>query len=221
MPQVGWRWFLFMTGEEGMRQGWKSLKAAAPATVTGEVLNATGRKAREGGGPWGKRPVSASRETCQRMDVTGGRGVPRPVIGGVSAPRWPTLFAFRKATMGAILYVCTTCKAGEPVPEGDPRPGAQLHAALTAEPAPEGVRIVGVECLSACNTGCAVSLSKPGAWSYVYGRLTLDDVPAILEGAAKYAATTDGIVPWRERPTVFRKQSIARIPPLPLPEAAE
>ena len=57
--------------------------------------------------------------------------------------------------------------------------------------------------------------------SYVYGRLTLDDVPAILEGAANYAATQDGIVPWRERPTVFRKQSIARIPPLPLPEAAE
>jgi predicted metal-binding protein len=123
--------------------------------------------------------------------------------------------------MGATLYVCTTCKAGEPVPEGDLPPGAQLHAALTAEAAPDGVRIVGVECLSACNTGCAVSLSKPGAWSYVYGRLSLDDVPAILDGAAKYAASADGIVPWRERPTVFRKQSIARIPPLTLEEAAE
>jgi predicted metal-binding protein len=116
--------------------------------------------------------------------------------------------------MGATLYVCTTCKAGEPVPEGDLPPGARLHDALVAEGAPVGVRIVAVECLSACNTGCAVSLSKAGGWSYVYGRLTLDDVPAILEGAGKYAATTDGIVPWRDRPTVFRKQSIARIPPL-------
>ena len=123
--------------------------------------------------------------------------------------------------MTATLYVCTTCKRGEPVPEGTPAPGAALHSALLAEGPPAGVRIVGVECLSACNTGCAVSLAMPGAWSYVYGRLTLDDVPAILEGAGKYAATTDGIVPWRERPTVFRKQSIARIPPLPLPEAAE
>ena len=120
--------------------------------------------------------------------------------------------------MGATLYVCTTCKAGVPVPEGDVPPGAKLHAALAQAPTPEGVRIVGVECLSACNTGCAVSLTKPGAWSYVYGRLTLDDVPAILEGAGKYAASADGIVPWRERPTVFRKHSIARIPPL---EAAE
>ena len=122
--------------------------------------------------------------------------------------------------MGTTLYVCTTCKAGSPVPEGDLPPGAQLHAALTASGAPD-VRIVGVECLSACNTGCAVSLTKPGAWSYVYGRLTLDDVPAILEGATRYAATADGIVPWRERPTVFRKQSIARIPPQILDEAAE
>lgn len=123
--------------------------------------------------------------------------------------------------MGTTLFVCTTCKAGTPVAEGDLSPGALLHAALATEGAPNGVRIVGVECLSACNSGCAVSLTKPGAWSYVYGRLTLDDVPAILEGAAKYAATTDGIVPWRDRPTVFRKQSIARIPPLTLSEAAE
>ncbi|WP_135448358.1 DUF1636 family protein [Tabrizicola caldifontis] len=115
---------------------------------------------------------------------------------------------------GATLYVCTTCKAGEPVPEGAPRPGSRLHAALLAAGAPEGVRIVAVECLSACDNGCTVSLSKPGAWSYVYGRLALDDVPAILEGARRYAATADGIVPWRDRPTVFRKQSIARIPPL-------
>ena len=122
--------------------------------------------------------------------------------------------------MGATLYVCTTCKAGEPVPEGELAPGARLHAALTASAAPKGVRIVAVECLSACNTGCAVALSLPGGWSYVYGRLGLDDVPAILDGAEKYAATSDGIVPWRERPLIFRKQSIARIPPLPPLEKA-
>ena len=120
--------------------------------------------------------------------------------------------------MGATLYVCTTCKAGQPVDEGEPRPGALLHAALLAAGAPESLRIVGVECLSACDSGCTISLTKPGAWSYVYGRLTVDDIPAILDGAGKYAAAPDGIVPWRDRPTVFRKQSIARIPPL---ESAE
>jgi predicted metal-binding protein len=39
-------------------------------------------------------------------------------------------------------------------------------------------------------------------------------VPDILAGAAAYGASTDGIVPWRERPIIFRKQSLARIPPL-------
>ncbi|OYW54927.1 MAG: metal-binding protein [Rhodobacterales bacterium 32-66-7] len=123
--------------------------------------------------------------------------------------------------MVATLYVCTTCKTGEPVLEGTLPPGAELHAALAAGPVPDGVRLVGVECLSACTAACAVSLTKPGGWSYVYGRLTLDDVPAILDGAAKYAASPDGLVAWRDRPTVFRKQSIARIPPQFPHEAAE
>ena len=116
--------------------------------------------------------------------------------------------------MAAILYVCTTCRAGEPRLEDGPAPGARLHAALSSADVPVNVQIVPVECLSACNSGCVVSLSAPGAWSYVYGRLTEADVPAILEGAARYAASRDGIVPWRERPEIFRKQSLARIPPM-------
>ncbi len=124
--------------------------------------------------------------------------------------------------MPATLYVCTTCKMGEPVAEGAAAPGAQLLAALLAQGAPADVRIIGVECLSACNTGCAISLTMPGAWSYVYGRLTPADAPDILDGAAKYAATSDGLVTWRDRPVIFRKQSIARIPPqIPSQEAAE
>ena len=95
-----------------------------------------------------------------------------------------------------------------------PRPGARLHAALVAQGAPAGVRIVAVECLSACLQGCSVALSAPGRWSYVYGRLTENDVADILAGAAAYARTSDGLVPWRERPAIFRKQSLARIPPI-------
>ena len=114
----------------------------------------------------------------------------------------------------ATLYVCMTCKAGQPVPEGAAPPGTMLHAALTAGPAPDGVDIIPVECLSACSQGCSVALSKPGAWGYVYGRLSPDNAADILDVAARYAASDAGIVPWRERPEIFRKQSIARIPPL-------
>jgi len=116
--------------------------------------------------------------------------------------------------MAAVLYVCTTCRAGQPVPEGAAAPGMQLFSALKDQDAPEGVTIRPVECLSACDHGCSVALSKSGGWSYVYGRLTLEDAPEILRGAGLYADAADGIVPWRDRPMIFRKQSLARIPPM-------
>jgi predicted metal-binding protein len=107
-----------------------------------------------------------------------------------------------------------TCKAGLPQFEGALPLGAQLFAAIAALPAPDGVEIVPVECLSACNSGASVALSAPGRWAYVYGRMTPDHAEDILAGAAAYARSTDGLVPWRERPVIFRKQSLARIPPL-------
>jgi len=114
------------------------------------------------------------------------------------------------------LFVCTTCRAGQAVAEGDVAPGAALAAALSQAGAPDGVRIQPTECLSACTNGCSIALARPGSWTYVYGRLTQADVSDILTGAAAYAQSEDGIVPWRARPTIFRKQSIARIPPLEL-----
>ena len=116
--------------------------------------------------------------------------------------------------MSVVLHVCTTCRAGETVAEGSLCPGARLHAALEAAGAPDGVKITPVQCLSACTQGCSIALSATGRWSYVYGRLGQADVPDILSGAAAYAKAPDGIVPWRERPQIFRKQSLARIPPL-------
>ena len=124
--------------------------------------------------------------------------------------------------MTTTLYVCTTCRAGQDVPEDAVRPGTHLLNALEAAGAPDGVQIVPVKCLSACSNGAAVALSQPGKWTYVYGRMTTADAADILSGAAKYAASADGLVPWRERPEQFRKQSLARIPPFQMPlEAAE
>jgi predicted metal-binding protein len=116
--------------------------------------------------------------------------------------------------MSAILHVCITCRAGQPMAEGEVPPGQALHDALAQGEVPEGVTIRPAECLSACDHGCNIALSKRGGWSYVYGRLSGADVPEILRGAGLYAATADGIVPWRERPVIFRKQSLARIPPM-------
>ncbi|GLK62767.1 DUF1636 domain-containing protein [Paracoccus kondratievae] len=116
--------------------------------------------------------------------------------------------------MTVTLHVCITCRAGLPVPDGEPVPGLRLLQALTAETLPQGVRIVPVECLSACANGAAIALSGPGRWTYVYGSMSADDAPEIMQGAAAYADASDGIVPWRERVTIFRKRSLARIPPI-------
>jgi predicted metal-binding protein len=128
--------------------------------------------------------------------------------------------------MTVTLHVCITCRAGQSLQEGETTPGARLHAAILGVGVPEGVDVVPVECLSACNQGCSVALSAPGRWSYVYGRLSVANASDVAAGAAAYAATPDGIVPWRSRPEIFRKQSLARIPPIATPlaivsEAAE
>lgn len=115
--------------------------------------------------------------------------------------------------MVAVLHICTTCRGVDGRGESNLRPGARLYQSISAQDLPEGLRIVPVECLSACSQGCSVALSSPGKWSYVYGRMTEADSADILEGAARYVASDDGLVPWRERPQVFRKQSLARIPP--------
>jgi predicted metal-binding protein len=126
------------------------------------------------------------------------------------------------SAMTVTLHVCITCRAGQTIGDGEVTPGARLHDAILKAGVPEAVTVVPVECLSACSQGCSVALSAPGRWSYVYGRLSEDNAMDVIAGAAAYAGAPDGIVPWRSRPEIFRKQSLARIPPvLPVFEAAE
>lgn len=118
------------------------------------------------------------------------------------------------------LLVCMTCRSALPsyslTPEAEdaPRAGAVLLAALQTAQVPESLRIVPVECLSNCTRGCTVALRGTGRWTYIYGNLDAGMVDVLIDGAARYAASADGLVPWRERPDHFRKNCIARIPPL-------
>lgn len=116
------------------------------------------------------------------------------------------------------LLVCSTCRKGGPVEAGLPRPGAILHAELANAELPAGVSLRAVECLSNCSHGCTIALRSPGRWTYIYGNIDpATQVATVVDGAKRYAASTDGLVPWRERPEHFRKNCIARIPP---PEVA-
>ena len=112
------------------------------------------------------------------------------------------------------MFVCTTCKTSVP----GQTPGRSLinaAEALLSEHAGAVVSIKGVECLSVCKRPCTIALSGHGKWTYVVG----DVHPAEHAGdhvamSLKYAASEDGIVPWRERPEIFRRNMIARVPPL-------
>ncbi|WP_029031324.1 DUF1636 family protein [Salinarimonas rosea] len=127
-----------------------------------------------------------------------------------------------------VLHVCATCR-----PQGGPdatedRPGSILQrgledalAARATAGAPLPVRVEAVACLSVCKRPCTVAVTAPGRWTYVWGDLDpAAHVEEILDGLARYAETADGIVPWRERPQIFKKGVVARIPPFPAPRTA-
>ena len=116
-----------------------------------------------------------------------------------------------------VLYVCTTCRRPDDDPDG-PRAGARLLDALRACNTAPLVRIEAVECLSVCKRPCSVAVASSDRWTYVYGDMDpAESAATILAGLSAYAATPDGIVPWRERPAAFKTGVIARIPPFPDP----
>jgi predicted metal-binding protein len=126
------------------------------------------------------------------------------------------------------IHVCVTCRHGKDGGDEADRPGARLHRALREALARNHpsmpLRVEAVRCLSVCKRPCTVAVSSPGRWTYVYGDFDSETAAeTILAGVGLYAQSSDGIVPWRERPEAFRKGMIARIPPMPpiLREAAE
>lgn len=116
------------------------------------------------------------------------------------------------------LMVCVTCRRPMPdMPEGYDQPGKGLAETLRQRLADdEALTVKAVECLSVCRRPCTVALAAPGKWTYVVADLDRDgNLDDIVTAARLYAATGDGIIPWKERPLSFRKGVVARVPPLP------
>ena len=118
------------------------------------------------------------------------------------------------------LLVCIKCRRGQEVPADARRPGRALYDALSGLEMPEGVTLRAVDCLQNCDHGCSVALrGGPDRWAYVYGNIDeTSQADMLVEGAALYQATTDGLIPWRQRPEHFKRNCIARIPPLDFTE---
>jgi predicted metal-binding protein len=132
------------------------------------------------------------------------------------------LTLLRDAAEGASLVVCNTCRfSAEEREDGDGvRGGARLVAALRAEKAAderlEGVAIDEMPCLFNCTQHCSIHLRAPGKIGYVLGRFepTAEAARAILDYAIAYAASEEGVVPYRQWPEGVKGHFIVRVPPV-------
>ena len=114
--------------------------------------------------------------------------------------------------MSHLLHVCLTCRPLDWNGEGE-RPGALLYQAVAENP-PEGFELRPIECLSGCKRACTMAFSAPRKASLLFGDLSLDCLTDLDAMADLYRASSDGLVPWKERPASFRPGLIARIPTL-------
>ena len=116
-----------------------------------------------------------------------------------------------------VIYVCTTCKrAGEP--ETEPRPGALLATAAEHAAAGTEVTVRRLRCLANCSRGPSAAVRANGSWTYLFGGLDAANAADLVEGARLIAAANDGVMPWRGRPDILKRNLIARVPPIDFEE---
>lgn len=116
------------------------------------------------------------------------------------------------------MLVCTTCGTASAA-AGTP-PAGLLLARRTAASLGDArdVSVEGVRCLANCSRGPSAAIRCDGAWTYVFGHLDpARDGPALVEGARLLAAAADGLLPWRDRPEVLKRATMARLPPHNIP----
>ncbi len=114
--------------------------------------------------------------------------------------------------MRPVLHVCTTCRAGLPLAEGQIPPGRHMHDAVAQHPAAESVELREVACLSLCDNGCAAAISMPGKWSYLLGRLDTSLAGDLLDYAARYAQSSTGTVLPSKRAPSLARMVLGRLP---------
>jgi predicted metal-binding protein len=57
-----------------------------------------------------------------------------------------------------------------------------------------------------------------GSWTYVFGGLDAANAADLVEGARLIAGAADGVMPWRGRPDILKRNLIARVPPIDFEE---
>ena len=114
--------------------------------------------------------------------------------------------------MRPTLHVCTTCRAGQPLSEGQTPPGRHMLDAVASHPGATLVELREVTCLSLCDHGCAAAIAMPGKWSYLLGRLDTSLAGDLLEYAATYAQSATGTVLPSKRAPSLARMVLGRLP---------
>lgn len=129
--------------------------------------------------------------------------------------------AFPRGGARPLVSICLTCRDGREAGHGEVRGGTRFAREILAAASAAGASdcdFRGVRCMSQCKRPCVVSLSRPGAFTYLFGdldpRLHAGEVIAV---AALYGAAPEGFLLRAERPAVMRAGILGRIPP---PETA-
>ncbi|MEH0070434.1 DUF1636 domain-containing protein [Pannonibacter sp. Pt2-lr] len=134
-----------------------------------------------------------------------------PALAGTPAPA-PMQQAIPKTegpSPSHYLTICVTCRDKE---TGE-RPGHDLGTALaSALQADTDWSVSGVECMAACGQPCTVALTAQFKTGWLFGHLTLEDVPDIAAFARQYHGLADGWCKASERPGRMAKTALARIP---------
>jgi predicted metal-binding protein len=131
------------------------------------------------------------------------------------------LSLLRPAAAGASVIVCNTCRWSEAEREdaegvrGGARLAALLREAAAGDPRLEELAVEEMPCLFNCAQHCSIHLRAPGKIGYVLGRFTptTDAAQAILDYAAAYLESEEGVVPYRRWPEGVKGHFIVRTPP--------
>ncbi|RUU89173.1 DUF1636 domain-containing protein [Mesorhizobium sp. M7A.T.Ca.TU.009.01.3.1] len=117
------------------------------------------------------------------------------------------------ALAGVTIIVCASCR-NETGSDAHPRAGELLADDTRRAASGDDIRIRSVECLGNCKRRLSAAILRDGCWSYVFGDLTETSGADLVTGAKLFATSTDGLIPWRDRPDSLKRGLIARIPPL-------
>ena len=111
------------------------------------------------------------------------------------------------------VIVCATCR-DDTGSDAHPRAGMLLAEDTRRAAAGQQISVRTVECLGNCKRRLSAALLRDGCWSYVFGDLDTGSGPDLVTGARLFAASADGLIPWRGRPDSLKRGLVARIPPL-------